>query len=77
MGWVFTVTSYPEVAPGLCRGTVMRKNRSGIWKSGILVNVGYAGGPFGTTSLPWAARMGVFQASRVFFSRADGDGKAG
>lgn len=46
-----------EVAQGPCGGTLMRKSSSGIWKSGVLVNVGYVRGPFGTMSLPWAARM--------------------
>lgn len=33
-------------------------------------------GSFGTVSLPWAARTGVFQATGMFYSRTDGDGKA-
>lgn len=31
---------------------------------------------FETMSLPWAARMGVFQAAGIFSSRTDGGGKA-
>lgn len=39
-------------------------------------SVGSMKGLFGTMNLPWVARMGIFQATGIFYSRTDGDGKA-
>lgn len=54
----------------------MRKTASGIWKSGILVNVGNGRGPIWDHELALGGQNGCLQAPHIFFSRTDGDGKA-